>query len=232
MTTNIRAGVLALAGMTAALAGSLASADRIAHADRGQASDFAPLVPVRKSDLGAMREAARGPVAGPLHSRMTRLARNASEAEASRPHFPVQGEFNWGQSGARFGAGRSGHSHEGQDVFARTGTPLVAIRDGVVLETGTDGGRGNYVAIYSHRARRTYVYLHMSAPARVRSGQRVRGGQRLGAVGCTGSCFGDHLHFEVRRGRALNGPPTDPYQLLRRWAGADGARATLPPGQS
>ena len=117
-------------------------------------------------------------------------------------------------------------------MFARTGTPLVAVRAGVVLETGNDGGRGNYVAVYAPSVHRTFVYLHMNAPARVRSGQRVRGGQALGEVGCTGSCFGDHLHFEVRRGRAVNGQPQNPLPLLTRWAAADRAPATLPPGQS
>ncbi len=101
----------------------------------------------------------------------------------TRPQFPVVGDFNWGQSGAQFGAGRSGRTHEGQDVFARTGTPLVAVREGEVVETGNDGGRGNYVAIYSAQARQTYVYLHMSRPSRVNPGQRVRAGQGVGAGG-------------------------------------------------
>jgi murein DD-endopeptidase MepM/ murein hydrolase activator NlpD len=213
--TNIRAGVLVLAGMTAMLAGSLASSDRIAEAVGGEepAKRFPPLVSLRGDGWEA-------------------LAHSAARARVPRAHFPVRGEFNWGQGGARFGASRSGHSHEGQDVFARTGTPLVAIRDGVVLENGNDGGRGNYVAVYAPSADQTYVYLHMNAPARVRAGQRLRGGQRLGAVGCTGSCFGDHLHFEVRRGRAVDGRPVDPYPLLRRWAARDRTQASLPPGQS
>ena len=107
--------------------------------------------------------------------------------------------------------------HEGQDVFAPAGTPLVAVRDGLVLETGDDGGRGNYLAIWSAAARETYVYLHLLEPPEVSAGQRVRVGQRVGRVGCTGSCFGDHLHFEVRRGRTLEGQPQDPLPLLHRW---------------
>ena len=129
---------------------------------------------------------------------------------------PVRAQVDYGEGGARYGADRGGRMHEGQDVFAPAGTPLVAVRDGVVLETGYDGGRGNYLAIFSPGAGETYVYLHLIESASVRSGQRVVAGEQVGRVGCTGSCFGDHLHFEVRRGRSLEGPPRDPLGLLRR----------------
>ena len=132
--------------------------------------------------------------------------------------FPVRGRVDWGEQDARFGAWRGGHVHEGQDLFARAGTPLVAIRGGRVVETGDDGGRGNYVAMWNRTARRTFVYLHMLHPSRVRVGERVRVGQRVGAVGCTGSCWGDHLHLEVRRGRGTTGSALDPLPLLRRLA--------------
>ena len=62
--------------------------------------------------------------------------------------FPVRGPFNWGQEAAAFGGPRAGRSHEGQDVMSRTGTPIVAVADGTVLETGNDGGRGNYLNLY------------------------------------------------------------------------------------
>ena len=114
--------------------------------------------------------------------------------------------------------------HEGQDVFAKAGTPLVAMRDGMVVETGDDGGRGNYIAIWSRDARSTFVYLHMLRPARLHRGDRVRAGQRVGAVGCTGSCWGDHLHVELRRGRGTTGTPHDPLPLLKRLAAQRGAR--------
>ena len=130
--------------------------------------------------------------------------------------FPVKGAGTFGEGAARFGASRSGHVHEGQDVFAPEGTPLVAVRDGVVLETGDDGGRGNFVSFYSPAAGQTYVYLHMSEPSRVAAGRRVKAGERVGSVGCTGSCWGDHLHFEVRRGRGTQAPPLDPLPLLER----------------
>jgi murein DD-endopeptidase MepM/ murein hydrolase activator NlpD len=154
------------------------------------------------------------------------LAERASERAAARPTavFPVSGRVDWGEQDARFGAYRGGHMHEGQDMFAAAGTPLLAIRDGRVVETGDDGGRGNYIAIWSREARRTYVYLHMLRPARLARGDSVRMGQRVGAVGCTGSCWGDHLHLEVRRGRGTTGAPHDPLGMLKRLAARRRAR--------
>jgi murein DD-endopeptidase MepM/ murein hydrolase activator NlpD len=162
----------------------------------------------------------------------TAAAASRKMADAVRPDttFPVRGAFNWGQGEARFGTGRSGHSHEGQDVFARTGTPLVAAADAKVLETGDDGGRSNYLVLYDASRRRSFVYMHMNRPPRVHRGQRVKAGTRVGEVGCTGSCFGDHLHFEVRAGRGAQAPAHDPLSLLRRWAAAGHLRPTLPPG--
>lgn len=149
-----------------------------------------------------------------------RLATLQSLRAPARPAavFPVRARVDWGERDARFGAWRGGHVHEGQDMFAPAGTPLVAIRDGRVVETGDDGGRGNYVAIWSRAVRRTFVYLHMRHPSRVGVGRRVRAGRRVGAVGCTGSCWGDHLHLEVRMGRGTTGRPLDPLSLLRRLA--------------
>lgn len=133
------------------------------------------------------------------------------------PFHPVVAEaLDYGESGARFGAPRSGRAHEGQDVFAPSGTPLVAVADGEVVETGTDGGRGNYVSIHDPEADRTYNYLHMLEPASVEQGEAVRAGQRISAVGCSGSCYGDHLHFELRRGGDPYAPAEDPLPLLEK----------------
>jgi len=160
---------------------------------------------------------------------------NSPSVPAARPAenaFPVRGPFNWGQEAAAFGGPRSGRAHEGQDLMSRTGTPIVAIADGTVLETGNDGGRGNYLNLYDPQRRVTYVYMHMVAPAAAKAGQKIAAGQRLGGVGCTGSCFGDRLHFEMRTGRGGQGAARDPRPLLERLSRADGISAALPPGQS
>jgi murein DD-endopeptidase MepM/ murein hydrolase activator NlpD len=141
------------------------------------------------------------------------------------PFHPVHGAYDYGDGGARFGAPRSGHVHQGQDLFARSGTPLVAVRDGIVVDgAGAFGryasGRGNYLAIYSPADHRSYLYMHMLEPPQLRKGARVNAGQAIGRVGCTGSCWGSHLHFEVRAGSAAFGAktrPIDPLPLLRRW---------------
>jgi murein DD-endopeptidase MepM/ murein hydrolase activator NlpD len=174
---------------------------------------------------GVLSIAALIPLA-PTFQAAERLAEEATDRAAERPAavFPLLAEPDWGEADARFGAYRSGHSHEGQDVFAPAGTPLVAIRDGRVVETGDDGGRGNYIAIWSRETDSTYLYLHMQSPARHQPGDRVRVGERVGAVGCTGSCWGDHLHFEVRRGRGTTGAPHDPLALLQRLAARRAAR--------
>jgi murein DD-endopeptidase MepM/ murein hydrolase activator NlpD len=183
---------------------------------------------------GQLRATERAPEDRSSFARLVPTANRAAGevADAVRPPatFPVRAAFNWGQSEARFGSARSGHVHEGQDVFARTGAPLVAVADSKVLETGDDGGRGNYLVLYEAERRRSFVYMHMERPARVKRGEQVASGRRVGEVGCTGSCFGDHLHFEVHAGRGAEGPARNPLPLLRRWARAAHARATLPPG--
>ena len=142
------------------------------------------------------------------------------------PYHPVVvANPDYAEAAARFGASRGGRRHEGQDVFARPGTPLVAVRDGVVLDGG--GGKsfysyggGNTFVMYSPLDGRSYIYLHMKEPAVVRAGEEVKAGQLIGYVGCTGSCDGPHLHFEVRQGRAVYGPQKkaiDPLPLLERW---------------
>ncbi len=124
------------------------------------------------------------------------------------PYMPLMAEPEIGDG---IGAGRG---HEGVDLFAAPGTTLVAADDAVVVETGSDGGRGNYVSIYDRKRDRTYNYLHMQEPALVSAGQQVDAGQKLGELGCTGSCWGDHLHFEIRAGRGPYGPVLDPVPFI------------------
>jgi murein DD-endopeptidase MepM/ murein hydrolase activator NlpD len=139
--------------------------------------------------------------------------------------FPVSGSVSFGSAAARFGDDRGTHVHEGQDVFAKAGTRLVAVQDSVVLETGSGDARGNYVALYSRKRNRTFLYFHMQRPAPVRAGQRVRAGRTVGRVGCTGRCSGDHLHFEIHRGRGDGGHAVDPLPMLLRWRKAAALRA-------
>lgn len=170
---------------------------------------------------GLLSVAALIPLA-PTFQAAGHIAEDVSEraVQEARPTavFPMRAEPDFGEADARFGAYRSGHMHEGQDVFAPAGTPLVAVRDGRVVEKGNDGGRGNYVAIWSREVGHTFLYLHMQRPTPFEPGDDVRMGERVGAVGCTGSCWGDHLHFEIRQGRETTAKPVDPLPVLQRLA--------------
>lgn len=124
--------------------------------------------------------------------------------------FPMRAEPEYGDG---LDAGRG---HEGQDMFAPAGTTLVAVTDAEVIESGSDGGRGNFISIYDSTVKRTYSYFHMLGPALAATGERVEAGQKVGEVGCTGSCWGNHLHFEVRSGSDPWGPVIDPVPVLDR----------------
>lgn len=133
--------------------------------------------------------------------------------------FPVRGPHDYGEDAAAFGAGRSGHSHQGQDVMADCGTPLVAARGGTVIMRGVHGRAGNYLVIQDPVTGESHMYAHMREPAAVRRGQRVETGQPIGVVGDTGSASACHLHFEIwtSPGWYRGGTPVDPLPTLKRW---------------
>jgi murein DD-endopeptidase MepM/ murein hydrolase activator NlpD len=99
--------------------------------------------------------------------------------------------------GAHFGEyGSWSRYHTGLDFRAAYGTPIRAVKEGVVLYAGNSGDwAGNHVAI-KHADGMTTMYSHMSSMA-VRAGQSVSAGQVIGRVGETGRAFGAHLHFEL-----------------------------------
>jgi murein DD-endopeptidase MepM/ murein hydrolase activator NlpD len=150
-----------------------------------------------------------GPVGG-------RLSRGGSFMMRGH-YYPVRGpHWSRGWRGL-FGAPRSGgRRHEGFDVVARCGTPVVAARGGRVKRNLYDPKLyGNLVIIRGSKSRRDYWYSHLSRRSRLRRGANVHTGQLVGRVGATGNArtVGCHLHFEIRsRGR-----PIDPRPHLRRW---------------
>jgi len=98
--------------------------------------------------------------------------------------------------------------HPGIDIGVPSGTPIRAADSGRVVLAGWNGGYGNYTCI-QHTASLSSCYAHQSS-IQVSVGQNVSQGQVIGLVGCTGLCFGDHLHFEVR----INGAVTNPLNYL------------------
>jgi murein DD-endopeptidase MepM/ murein hydrolase activator NlpD len=151
---------------------------------------------------------------GDLEGQIQAQLQAASSAVPTQPAGPIQGEssagFIWPVNGAvvsGFGM-RWGQLHAGVDIAVAAGTPIRAAASGAVVLAAYTGGYGNYTCI-DHGGGISTCYAHQSSYA-VSSGQSVDQGQVIGSVGCTGHCFGDHLHFEVR----VNGSPVDPMGYL------------------
>ncbi|HEU4943687.1 MAG TPA: peptidoglycan DD-metalloendopeptidase family protein [Solirubrobacterales bacterium] len=139
-----------------------------------------------------------------------------STSSAPLPAGPIRygsGQLIWPVDGpvvSGFGP-RWGSMHEGIDIAVAAGTPIRAADAGTVVllqSESSSGGYGNFTCL-DHGGGLQTCYAHQSSFA-VGSGQSVSQGDVIGYVGCTGHCFGDHLHFEVR----INGAPTDPLGYL------------------
>jgi murein DD-endopeptidase MepM/ murein hydrolase activator NlpD len=131
--------------------------------------------------------------------------------------LPVPG----GVIGAHFGEyGMWSRYHTGLDFRAAYGTPIRAVKSGVVLYAGNSGNwAGNHVAI-KHADGKTTMYSHMSSIS-ARVGQTVQAGQVIGRVGETGRAFGAHLHFELYPAGVKYG---DVYKAInpQPWLAANG----------
>jgi murein DD-endopeptidase MepM/ murein hydrolase activator NlpD len=111
--------------------------------------------------------------------------------------FPIpQGKHTYGDGvGAARGGGRV---HQGQDVLADCGLPLVAVRAGTIQAEGYDGaGGGNYLVLDAKNDEHDYVYMHLRDAPLVKTGEKVKTGQKVGYVGDTGDATACHLHFEM-----------------------------------
>jgi len=150
-----------------------------------------------EEDLAAMeREQAK--ISGTLNSGSAGPIRKGT----GRFIWPVNGTFT-----SPFGQ-RWGRLHAGIDIAAPSGTGIRAADSGTVQIASWYGGYGNYTCI-GHGGGTSTCYGHQSSIG-VSVGQNVSQGQVIGRVGCTGLCFGDHLHFEVR----INGAVTNPLNYL------------------
>jgi murein DD-endopeptidase MepM/ murein hydrolase activator NlpD len=136
--------------------------------------------------------------------------------------FPVGGPFDFSGADARFGAGRPGHIHEGQDIVAASRTPVLAPYAGVVSRTSYQAdGAGEYVVLDAADGR-DYFFAHcIRRSTAVAEGVAVTAGQQLCQVGNSGTASGPHLHFEIWNvgWRIPGGYPVDPLPELRTWAG-------------
>ena len=105
---------------------------------------------------------------------------------------------------SEFYEARSYEMHPGVDLAISSGSKIYAVADGRVTQAGSTGGYGNYTCI-AHTSAVSSCYAHQSQML-VSAGQTVTKGQVIGRVGCTGSCTGPHLHFEIRVNGAVRCP--------------------------
>lgn len=116
--------------------------------------------------------------------------------------------------------------HDGIDLAAASGTPILAFGPGTVTMSGWNGGYGNYISI-DHGGGLMSFYGHCSA-LYVSKGATVKAGQKIAAVGTTGSSTGNHLHFGMHR----NGSPVNPQSYVKdsdttaNYTGSGGGSAT------
>lgn len=114
-----------------------------------------------------------------------------------------------------FGDPRGGgtRSHEGLDMLAPRGTPVISPTEAVVLRVGVGPSSGKYVST-ANPGDETFVYMHLDEAANLRAGDTLRKGEVIGFVGDTGNAKGGtpHLHFEVRDGRRA----LDPYNRVTK----------------
>jgi len=184
----------------------LANENRLAAA---RANKREALGTVKESKNEFLHEAAgllqaSASLAAQIRSAQSRSSYSAGDSTPSAAGFiwpvngPVVSPFGW----------RWGRMHEGIDIGVGYGTPIRAAASGRVVYAAWMDGYGNLVAIDHGRGIST-AYGHQSSIA-VGVGQVVSQGETVGYVGCTGHCFGPHLHFEVR----INGSPVDPLGYL------------------
>ncbi len=132
--------------------------------------------------------------------------------------FPVRGPVNYTDTFGAYRADMPNHRHEGNDIFARMGTPIVAVLAGTI-EYSTYGIGGNNARLTDARGDYFY-YAHMVRfAADLKSGDHVAKGQVIGYVGETGDAAGTspHCHFEIHPG---GGPAIDPFPYLEAWRAA------------
>jgi murein DD-endopeptidase MepM/ murein hydrolase activator NlpD len=191
--------------------------DQIAAAQSQLVSSRDQLASARADRRGALAQVhdSRVSLEGDLRALEAEQARvQAALANPSAPSAgPIRqgtGQLIWPVNGplvSPFGM-RWGRLHAGVDIAVPSGTPIRAADSGHVVLMGWVGGYGNYTCV-QHTGSLSTCYAHQSSFA-TSNGANVSQGQVIGYVGCTGHCFGDHLHFETR----VSGSPVDPMGYL------------------
>jgi murein DD-endopeptidase MepM/ murein hydrolase activator NlpD len=169
------------------------------------------LASIKEDERSYLDEAnALAAVSAQLGAQIAAAQRSSAGAGSTGTGTPSAAGLIWPVSGpvvSPFGM-RWGRMHEGIDIGVPYGTPIHAAASGRVIYAAWMSGYGNLIVI-DHGNGLATAYAHQSAFA-VGNGASVSQGQVIGYVGCTGHCFGPHLHFEVR----VNGVAVDPLGYL------------------
>jgi murein DD-endopeptidase MepM/ murein hydrolase activator NlpD len=139
--------------------------------------------------------------------------------------FPVQGAHSFGNAENRYGAARSGHIHEGQDVLTAEGTAVVAPLAGTITSTAYQAGGAGYYGVEHTLIGFDFMFAHCKAASlAVGANQVVSAGQPVCQAGQTGDATGPHLHFEMWVGgwQASTGHSIDPLPYLEAWEHSTG----------
>jgi murein DD-endopeptidase MepM/ murein hydrolase activator NlpD len=142
-----------------------------------------------------------------------------SSPPSSSGVFPVAGPFTYGEG---IGADRGDHRHEGQDLAAPAGTPVVAPLGGTVASVAYQADGAGYYVVLNATDGRSFFFAHcQKGSIGVSTGQVVTTGAGLCRVGSTGASSGPHLHFEIWVDGwrvSKKSAPIDPLPQLRAWA--------------
>lgn len=140
----------------------------------------------------------------------------ASSGNGTDGVFPVRAKYDFGTFVNTFGGGRG---HQGQDVLARCGVPIVSTRSGEIQHVAYQSRAGNYVVVQADDGS-SQAYMHLQEKTTWKKGEAIRAGEELGKVGSTGRSSACHLHYEhwTAPGWYLGGKPIDPLPQLKIWA--------------
>ncbi|WP_426706095.1 M23 family metallopeptidase [Corynebacterium auriscanis] len=212
----VAASAVTSAGAAGATAGAQQSSEK---KDIALAADTAVLAQNDSSAIGSSNSQADAPqilevaqdkqitglssqLDSALRYTQQRLAADLA-ARAPKIAKPAEGSFT-----SPFGP-RWGTMHNGVDIANAIGTPILAVEDGLVIDSGPASGFGNWIRI-QHGDGTITVYGHM-ATLDVKVGQKVTAGQKIAGMGSEGFSTGSHLHFEVHPN---GGGPIDPQPWL------------------
>jgi murein DD-endopeptidase MepM/ murein hydrolase activator NlpD len=184
----------------ALLADARADLRRLIKEERERRARLAALEAARRATLSSLPYASSGAA--------------AAAVPAGAYVFPVAGATRFSDDWLAPRSG--GRAHEGIDIFAAAGTPIVAVADGSLYNVGYNG-LGGWRLWLRDGAGTTFYFAHLSAfaPA-AREGASVSRGTVIGYVGNSGDAQGasPHLHFEVHPG---GGGPVPPYPIITGW---------------